>query len=449
MPNLKTTDGDTLADGLTPAEISRLREMGVGVDLPDTDSGSGSGDESTDDRDTESDADGEPPSDAAETDGDTDDGSRPESAESASDASDADGESDAAAGDESGSDGHDARGSDGDGEIDPSRDLADEFADRDRDEMLEDEFEVDMDSVREPDRRDRARWANLLKQLSEYGKNIPRRKRERDERVGDEAVRKQASDIERELKNDGVISDLEDGFQQLVSRPTPRPARAGPRMDMNNVVRRASGDITVRELFEEDVQVETGDRCIGLATDISGSMGSDMVQLKKAGAAIAEATEIIGDAFVWEAFTDKGHGGLDLRIVTGPQESFKYEHLDSFTSMANEPTGAGIRDCRMLMERTAKYEYTMLVITDGKAMVGEDGEFYGSRSNVPVEHARQAVDECRERGIEVIGLGIGGMSDRKMTETFGEGNYKLTSIDELADDVIDLYSQMMDVERRR
>ncbi len=434
MPKLQTTDGETVADGLTPAEVSKLREMGVDVSISDTDGDSNDADAETDETGSETDnpdrpethETGETPEDASEESSgepDPDDRPNPETDESDSETGETD-----------------ARPNDGVGE---------DFADRDIDEMLEEAYDVEMDAVREPDERDRARWESLLKQLSEYGKNIPRRKRERDERIEKTTSRKSGDEIRTMLKQDGIISDLKDGFQKLVSRPTPRPARSGSRMDMQNVVRRASGDMTVRELFEEDVQVETGDRCIGLATDISGSMGSDMIELKKAGAAVAKATEIIGDAFVWEAFTDEGGGGLDLRIVTGPQESFRYDHLDSFTSMINEPTAAGIRDCRMLMEQTAKHEYTMLVITDGQAMVGEDGVYYGLTSDVPVDHAREAVAECREHGVEVIGLGIGSMDDRRMRETFGEGNYRLTTIDDLADDVIELYEGMMNVSRTR
>ena len=470
MPNLKTKDGDSVAENLSAAEVAKLREMGVDVNLSDPDGGgdspldgdgTGSGDvpeASPDEMDTKGGDNGTGDPGGDEDDGDAgEDGSDPASDPDgedtvddsvAGDGSPADDDADGVASDsDAAGDGEDGSPDMpiGDSTVDPD-DPAEEFADRDRDEMIEESFDVDMDSVRAPDKRDRARWASLVNQLSEYGKNIPKRKRERDER--DECDTSH-EEIRRQLENDGVIRELKDGFQELVSRPTPRPARQGPRLDMNNIVRRASGDTTVRRLFEESVQVETGDRCIGLSTDISGSMYSDVVELKKAGAAIAKATSIIGDAFVWNAFTDEGRGGLDLRIVTGPHEEFEYEHLDSFTAAANEPTAAGIRDCRMLMERTAKREYTMIVITDGKAMVGEDGTFYGSASNVPVEHAREAVRECRDHDIDVIGLGIGGMSDRKMRETFGEGNYKLTSIDDLADDIIELYEGMMNVDRRR
>jgi nitric oxide reductase activation protein len=90
----------------------------------------------------------------------------------------------------------------------------------------------------------------------------------------------------------------------------------------------------------------------------------------------------------------------------------------------------------------------MLVITDGKAMVGEDGTYYGSYDDTPVEEAREAVEECRESDVDVIGLGIGGMDEGDMRKTFGEGNYRLTSVDDLADDIVEIYGEMMDVSRR-
>lgn len=200
------------------------------------------------------------------------------------------------------------------------------------------------------------------------------------------------------------------------------------------------------ELFEEEQMIETGDRCVGLACDISGSMGGAIDDLKIAGGAIAKATEIIGDSFVWEAFTDipAYHGStdaLDLRIVTGPNEEFDWEHTDSFGSAANEPTAAGIRDCFNLMQQTDANQYVMVVITDGMALITEDGR--RPRGNEPVEQARQAVNEVRAQGVDVIGLGIGGMDERKMEETFGGKNYRLTSIDRLADDILELYKDQM------
>jgi nitric oxide reductase activation protein len=90
----------------------------------------------------------------------------------------------------------------------------------------------------------------------------------------------------------------------------------------------------------------------------------------------------------------------------------------------------------------------MIVITDGVALITEDGR--RPRGNEPVEHARQAVNEVRAQGVDVIGLGIGGMDGGKMEETFGGNNYRLTSIDRLASDILDLYKEQMDsIEVRR
>ena len=344
--------------------------------------------------------------------------------------------------------------------IEPDDELVDEMDDRGDDDELADKFDVDIEDVHRTDDRDIERWHRLVKSLQEYDTELERRKRERDERIGDVRVDEDSEKIEQRANQSGAISELKDGFRQLVSRPTPRPATAGPQIDPYNVTRRAAGDMTITELFEEHVEVETGDRCVGLATDISGSMRGDMSELKIAGGVIAEATEIIGDDFVWEAFTDQYNRShtpseerLDLRIVTGPNESFDWEHVDSFTSSYNEPTAAGVRDCRMLMEQTAARQHVMIVITDGVTLVEEDGTYRGSRSPAPVDHARRAVEECRQDGFEVIGLGIGDMDEEKMEEQFGTDsqgnpNYKLTSIDELAEDILEIYRAQMSVTRR-
>lgn len=321
-------------------------------------------------------------------------------------------------------------------------------------EEIEMRYSVDLDSIDHADERARRRWASLVRQLREYGQDIEERKRIRDERIrrraGGSMRHGNHERLKQKAEQKGIIRELEENFKKLTSRPTPRPSRMGQQIDTHNVVRRAAGDVTETDLFEEDVITETGDRCIGLATDISGSMGSSIAGLKIAGACIARATEIVGDEFVWEAFTDKPahHGStkaLDLRVVTGPKESFKWEHLDSFNSARNEPTASGIRDCRMMMEQTTAREHVMIVITDGSALITEEGT--RPRNNVPVEQARKAVNECRAAGFSVIGLGIGSMADDKMEETFGGNNYRLTSIDTLADDILDLYREQMHVNR--
>ena len=331
------------------------------------------------------------------------------------------------------------------------------FAERDMEAEIEDRYDVKLDEVEKVDERDRARWARLVKTMHEYDLDVEERKRERDDRIEHRQSRyshksdRLSDGLKRRAENAGVIRELKEGFQELVSRPLPEPSRRGTRIDPINVSRRAAGDVTVTELFEDEKIVETGERCVGLATDISGSMGSSIDELKIAGAAIGKATDIIGDEFVWEAFTDqpgRGEERLDLRIVTAPNEEFDWEHLDSFGAARNEPTAAGVRDCFQLMQQTDANDYVMIVITDGMALITEDGHDKRG-TNIPVEQARQAVNEVRAQGVDVIGLGIGSMSDKKMEETFGGNHYRLTDIDNLAADILDLYKQQMDVVKQR
>jgi len=562
MPDLVTTDGETLAPSLTADELAVLEEYDVPFDLDGTDESGGadsgeahpdaSGSDSADvemDSDpadsgadsaesdvgdgSESDSDGErtdstPDSDATpgESDGPTDtdgpdmdgmsepdrDGEADPDAESASDTETADAPADDPAGDPEGE--ADGSGTGGDagadspdssaeaeanlddsadsahpdsgvgeerptedvdrpeevsGEVDevthtiePDEDVAEEMDGRDESDMAE-KFDVDVDEIHRADERDIERWHQLVKNLSAYDTDITRRKRERDKRI-DRGVAKTPSDeLRKRAEQSGAIEELKQGLRDLVTRPAPQPDTVGPQIDPYNVTRRAAGDRTVRELFEEYVQTETGDRCVGLATDISGSMRGDIEELKIAGGVFAEATEIIGDQFVWEAFTDQysdthtpTEERLDLRIVTAPDEQFQWGHVDSFRAKNNEPTAAAIRDCRMLMEQTETREYVMIVITDGATLIEEDGTHYRSRDSsgrgAPIDQTRRAVRECRQAGFDVIGLGIGGMDDEKMAEQFGEdergnANYKLTSIDDLAEDVLEIYRRMMDVKR--
>lgn len=329
---------------------------------------------------------------------------------------------------------------------------------------IEERYSIRLDEIDKVDDRDEARWASLVKRLKDYDLDVEERQRERDERI--ERIQSRFSGtrkkrlhegLKRRAEDAGVIRDLEEGFRELVSRPIPKPSRQGTRIDPINVARRAAGDVTTTELFEEETIVETGERCVGVATDISGSMSSGIDELKIAGASLAEATQIIGDEFVWEAFTDqrcsRDHSNwpecqLDLRIVTGPDEDFEWEHIDSFVASRNEPTAAGVRDCFNLMQQTDANDYVMIVITDGMALITEDGRDKRG-SGEPVEQARQAVNEVRSNGVDVIGLGIGSMDDEKMERTFGGKNHRLTTLDSLANDILELYREQMSVVRQR
>jgi hypothetical protein len=354
---------------------------------------------------------------------------------------------------------HDIEGGEALHEID---DRADELSERDPFEGIEERYEVRLDEIEKADDRDRARWASLVKSIRDYDLEIEERKRDRNDRIErfqsryETDSRRMHLGLKRRAEDAGVIRELKEGFEELVSRPLPEPARRGTRIDPINISRRAAGDITITELFEDEKIVETGERCVGLATDISGSMGSAIDELKIAGAAIGKATDIIGDEFVWEAFTDQSCSDdepypecrLDLRVVTGPDEQFEWEHVDSFMASRNEPTAAGVRDCFNLMQQTDANEYVMIVITDGVALVEEDGKL-NRGGNEPVEHARQAVNQIRAQGVDVIGLGIGSMDERKMEETFGGNNYRLTNIDNLAQDILELYKEQMEVVKQR
>ncbi len=466
MPNLVNADGSVVAPSLTKDELEVLSENGVSFDLEseDTDADGDSGEAIPDPEGDESiDVDNPESGDEGDGEGDTSP-SGEETAESESEG-DSDVPDDAEVSDDEDVEGDTMMPESVSGELDemehhisPDEELVEDMATRDMDEEMAEKFDIDVDEVHRTDDRDIERWHRLLKQLSEYGTDVEQRKRERDDRIGSIRVRESAEALEQRARQSGAVQELKDGFRKLVSRPTPRPATFGPQIDPYNVTRRAAGDMTITELFEEHVEVETGERCVGLATDISGSMRGDITELKIAGGVIAEATQIIGDEFVWEAFTDKNsrtheppEERLDLRIVTGPNEQFKWEHVDSFTDAYNEPTAAGIRDCRMLMEQTQARQHVMIVITDGVALVEEDGTYSG-RSGAAIDHARRAVEECRQAGYEVIGLGIGGMDEEDMEATFGKDqmgnpNYSLTSIDTLAEDILEIYRGQLNVSR--
>lgn len=299
--------------------------------------------------------------------------------------------------------------------------------------------------IYEPSGAAKRRFAAVKKALDAWDADIPRRLRERDERI--EYSTGSSARIRKKREAKRLIEDIEDEFRRLQSARRDEAAEAGYRIHRRNATRRLSGDYGVTDLYHERGVTETGDRVVGVALDISGSMSGSMDEAKMAVAAIATAAESLGDEFVATAFTtdESGHPSagdripIDLRIITGPDEEFEWEHLDSIEARCQEPTALGIRDCRSLMDEVPARESLMFVITDGKAHVDADEIFYrDSRRQRAVDDARATVNIQRSEGVRVIGIGIGSMHSGALRSTFGS-EYIATDIKHLSDELVQAY----------
>lgn len=423
-------------------------------DAEDDGAGAGSGDEQ--DADAENGAGGGGDGEDAPA----DDGDAPDAGGGDGDG-DTDGDGDAD--DDAGSPG---RGSGGDGQGPASGarqgddDGMPDLSERDEDSVAE-KFDVDPEEVERVSASDRARFTRYQRRLEEFDTDIERRRRERDERVEDTRAEAHADNLHNRARKAGVIEEVEERFMEYVTRDQPRAAVEGTRLDKRNTVRRVAGDVGQQALYQHHDPVETGDRTIGVALDISGSMSGDMKPAKIALAAVAKACETIGDTFTATAYTDHEdmyrHDGepmggagpdadsLDLRLITGPEEDFRWEQLASVHAKDRTPTASGIKFTGAVMDecQTTKEEL-LVVITDGKANITIDGRDVDHTSDEPIEDCAAEAERQRENGRGVVGIGIGAADERLLEQTFGEGNWVCSSINTLADDLIEVYESQLD-----
>ena len=243
------------------------------------------------------------------------------------------------------------------------------------------------------------------------------------------------------LRTTGLAEQIESAFRKIATRDTEFAARSGKKVNLRNATRRFAGDTTVTDLYTRRRKAETGDRCVGVATDMSGSMNG--FNAKVALGALAVATSAIGDDFCANGFRKNGLTPL----ITRANEKFEWRHLDGVRAGGSTPTADGVMNAIDLIEESSKPEKLMIVVTDGKPNVnmseknrdGHTGVSYGT-----VGSANWAVEYARSRGIAVVGLGIGRVSEHKMAQVFGDDGFVMGEMDTLADDLLEAYTAQLE-----
>ena len=246
--------------------------------------------------------------------------------------------------------------------------------------------------------------------------------------------------------------DVQDAFRRLASRNAPVASRKGSALNMKAINQRAAGDKSKTRLFTRKDQVAKGDRAVGVSADFSGSM--DESKVKMALAAVAEATEIIGDDLVsnvWSASASGvpgvNRGDTNLGLVCGPDESFEWSNLDGFTCGSSTPTADGIDQIVGLLEDVTAREKVAIVITDGKPNVEYGGDVWGeSLTGDATDDAARVVRKARQDGMKVVGLGVGGVNEAQMSRIFGETGYVMGSMDNLDRKLVEVYRQQLRVD---
>lgn len=406
-----------------------------GEDAPESEGGEDAGDESGDDENAESDGQGG-------ADGD--------------ESVDADGE----AGEQGGEDAGDEAGHETDA-------LGDELAELDElDERGEspewhgvDEGD-DYESASEADERRYERVESEDAYMNETP--IGRRKRERDKSMSSPSLHTKdasAEQVRQVLRESGLARDVRRAFEQFATEDVTVTDETGDRMNLERVVEHMSGNYGVTDVYETDYTAATGGRVIGVALDVSGSMRDDgselvneildghrgaIVDAKVALGAIHLAANELGDELVSSAFHTPSRTGASTPLITGPGESFEWDHLDTVTCGGRTPTAHGVLDALGLIRAQGGKDELMLVVTDGLPKTSHpdlDGNTYA-------EDAAIAVNMARAQGVGVIGVGVGDDVRRsKMARMFGSDGYVMTDSENLVSELVGLYADELDYDR--
>jgi len=360
---------------------------------------------------------------------------------------------------------------------DADADLMDELAELDeRDERGESpEFhgadpESDYDEASESDARRYERVEDEAVYANET--DIGQRKANRDERAERASLGSNdatGDQVRQVLRESGLADDIRRAFEKFATLDVTVRDETGDRINTEAAVRHMAGDYSETQVYETDYTAATGGRVIGVALDISNSMkndGSDLVHdvldggrpegsfnsresrgaivdAKVALGSIHLATHELGDELVSSAFHAPGSTAR-TPLITGPGESFSWDHLDSVTYGGTTPTAHAVLDVLELIRDEGGSDEIMLVVTDGLPKDGHP-DLPGSTY---AEDAAIAVQTAREQGVGVIGIGVGDrVREGKMKQMFGEGGYVTTESEDLVSELINIYADELDYER--
>lgn len=339
-------------------------------------------------------------------------------------------------------------------------DVMDELDKREREREAGEHWNAGDSDYEQADEDMQQRYDTIRRQTQQEQTELGQQKRRREEKLeqgrdaSDYMVEDSPEQIRERLRNDGLAEEIVEAFKQFKTNDRWVPKRQGERLNTRNAVRRLSGDYTEDKVYEEKRKAEVGDRCVGVALDLSGSMSDmydNLTEVKMALGALHLATKTIGDDLLATGFkTLKEHPSKEstepvLDLVTGPSEGFQWEHLDGARAGYYTPTPDGVMYTLSLLKKSHRREKVMLVVTDGKANIPLGGS-HQTDSSQGREDAARAVSTARQEGVKVIGLAVGsGVGEEYMQEVFGN-SWAHAEMDDLADRLVDIYREQMRVD---
>lgn len=257
---------------------------------------------------------------------------------------------------------------------------------------------------------------------------------DRDDRAESSEANATHEEVRSHLRESGDAEEIAEQLKDLSKEEVITHARSGGTLDMRNAVRRLAGDTSMKELYRRPTTESGDDLALCVSLDMSNSMTPDELDAK-AGVGgflhgVQEHTEHEVAANAWHESVNEAV----VRLITGPHEPFRWSHLDAVWPDGGTPTAAGIDEASILLEQMRAEIRILVVITDGTpSTLSWQPEEYDD----PVAESQAVVDEVRDRGIEVIGLGFGAVSEDRMTEIFGDAGRAVT-VSTLPDHLMDI-----------
>jgi len=261
-------------------------------------------------------------------------------------------------------------------------------------------------------------------------KSLADRRAARDSRADNYSREDPAADIRDRLRSTGTAAAMVREFKRLVAEEVQIRDDIGQRPDIQNVIRMLTGDVAVTdELWQRTEKVDSGDRAVGIALDMSGSLGSSEGDAKAAVGALALAAKSVDDAIVAVAFPQ---GRRESALLTGPYERWDWNHLNACHPSGGTPMQPALEDLDRLMRPLSGRDKIMFVITDGRP--------------ANPERVADTVDALRLHGTAVVGFGFGRVAEHILADIFGEDGYRHADVEDLPRELIGAYLSQMETD---
>lgn len=285
---------------------------------------------------------------------------------------------------------------------------------------------------REEIRDDPRAWDSGVKEETVLSDTLAKR----DERIDEYDRHADHETVREHVREVGLVEDLQERLDELAYEEHEVTSPEGGVLDMRNTIRRLAGDTTVDD-YHREWRWRPHDKigvCVSL--DMSGSMSGDELKAKSAVGAFLHVVQQAGGRVVANAWHTEP-GGAKVEIVTGPKEPFRWAHLDTTRPRGYTPTGLGVWEAGLLLERVGMRDRLLIVVTDGQpTRRARDGDYENS-----VDEAVKTVEQLRNRGLTVVGFGFGRVNVTGLEEIFGADAGRYVTLDELPAALIEAYKE--------